>query len=170
MARIEKKLKARVKTLETAASSIIDTGAEVSVLPQRFACNLAVNEHATGALVVTGFGGKRVGGLLIPVTLTVDAREAEVTAFVPTYRVVGRKGAERLKAFTKAEQKEARDAHALVGDDFLRKTGAMLDYSKAPGSVFSGVQVPTEKISPRLEKLLLARGVRCSVAKRPRKR
>lgn len=142
--------------------ALIDTGADVSVLPERMACDLDLKNNTTGETVVDAFGGGKIGGRIMPVTITVDGREAQIDVFVPTSRIVD----DEPVRLTAEEQERA---HAILGHDFLQAARAKLDYSQPHANVFGGIRLPKKKISKKLAGKIRALAV-CRVPAKPKKR
>lgn len=147
MGRIIKRFSAKTSKGAVKGSAKIDSGADSTILRFDAACELGLDTKNDKIGAMRAADGGRLTGFYIPIKLRIDARQAEIEAFVPV--------------FVNSQEMLEKDQKHLVGADFLQEAKVILDYSKPHKNVFGSPGFrpdwqPT-KITPEEIKLLRRR-------------
>jgi len=120
MGEIKVRFKASVKGKSIRGRALVDGGSEDTLLNLNQACELGLNVAHAKIVDREAVGGIKVHGYELSVTVETEGKKARVRAFVPVARE------------TEAGVREAfpRNEEPLIGQDFLQRTGANLNYKK----------------------------------------
>ncbi len=127
---VEVKFKASRKGLSIEGQALVDSGAVTSVFSFNTACKLGIDEKNTIKVIREGVGGIRLRGLrLHNVVIEANGRRARLyDIFVPisqeSYEIDKKTKAKKLVLVALD-----RDEPPLLGQDFLQKSKAILDFN-----------------------------------------